>query len=60
MRLAPDIARILAPGGQLVLSGLLSSQRERVVAAYGLQGIVLLRARQVEEWCVLTLERPAR
>lgn len=60
MRLAPDIARILAPGGQLVLSGLLSSQRERVVAAYGLQGIVLRRARQVEEWCVLTLERPAR
>ena len=60
MRLAPDIARILAPGGQLILSGLLTGQRERVVAAYGLQGIVLQRARPFEEWSVLTLFRPAR
>jgi ribosomal protein L11 methyltransferase len=59
MRRAPDIARILAAGGQLILSGLLTSQRERVVAAYGLQGIVLQRARPFEEWCVLTLIRPA-
>jgi ribosomal protein L11 methyltransferase len=60
MRLAPDIARILAPGGQLILSGLLTGQRERVVAAYGLQGIVLQRAKPFEEWSVLTLFRPAR
>ena len=60
MRLAPDISRILAPGGQLILSGLLTSQRERVVAAYGQQGIVLQRARPFQEWSVLTLFRPAR
>jgi ribosomal protein L11 methyltransferase len=58
MRLAPDISRILAPGGQLILSGLLAGQRERVVAAYGQQGIFLKRAALYEEWCVLSLVRP--
>ncbi len=58
MLMAPDIARILAPGGRLILSGLLAGQRERVAAAYARQNIVLRRAWLFEEWCVLSLVRP--
>src|SRR5690606_30118338 len=34
MRLAPDMARHVAPGGSLILSGILDSQRRAVIAAY--------------------------
>lgn len=57
MRLAPAIAGVLAPGGSLVLSGLLRHQRERVVAAYGAQGIPLAAARLFGAWAVLHLRR---
>lgn len=58
VRLAPDLARLLAPGGLLVLSGLLPHQRERVAAAYGTQGIRLREARIFDGWAVLVLFRP--
>ena len=58
MRLAPALAPLLAPGGDLVLSGLLRHQRERVVAAYGGQGIYLRRAQLFDKWAVLHLRRP--
>ncbi|MYZ46937.1 50S ribosomal protein L11 methyltransferase [Propylenella binzhouense] len=57
MRLAPAIAGALAPNGVLVLSGLLRHQRERVVAAYALQGLRLDSARIFEGWAVLVLAR---
>lgn len=60
MRLAPALAHALAPGGDLVLSGLLRHQRERVVAAYAAQGIFLVRAQLFENWGVLHLRRPTR
>ena len=58
VRLAPQIAPALARGGALVLSGLLPHQRERVVAAYGAQGIRLMRAEVHDGWAVLELRRP--
>lgn len=58
MRLAPALARAITPGGDLVLSGLLRHQRERVVAAYGAQGIRLVQARLFEGWAVLVLRKP--
>jgi ribosomal protein L11 methyltransferase len=58
MRLAPAVSRVLAPGGDLVLSGLLAHQRERVVAAYTAQGVYLRAARRFENWAVLHLRRP--
>ena len=59
MRLAPDIARLLAPGGRLILSGLLAGQRNRVIAAYGRERITPDRVLTLGEWSVLTLLRPA-
>jgi ribosomal protein L11 methyltransferase len=57
MRLAPSMARNVAPGGSLVLSGILDSQRDQVIAAY-----VAKRFRHVvtlhrEGWATLHLER---
>ena len=57
VRLAPQLAPLLAAGGTLVLSGLLPRQRERVVAAYGAQGIRLEQARSFGGWAVLVLRR---
>jgi len=58
VRLAPQLAPLIARGGTLVLSGLLPHQRERVAAAYGGQGIRLRSARIFAGWAVLVLQRP--
>jgi ribosomal protein L11 methyltransferase len=39
MRMAPDIKRHLAPGGSVVLSGILESQRWQVLSAFNGQGM---------------------
>ncbi len=57
-RLAPRLAPLVAPGGIVVLSGLLSHQRERVVAAYRAQGMRLTTVRNFGGWAVLVLSRP--
>jgi ribosomal protein L11 methyltransferase len=57
MKLAPQISSALASGGTLVLSGLLPRQRGRVVAAYGAQGVRLIRAEMHDGWMVLELRR---
>jgi ribosomal protein L11 methyltransferase len=54
-----DVARALAPGGVLVLAGLLQSQSLRVRAAYRQHGIVPLRQHHRGEWPHLVLTRPA-
>jgi ribosomal protein L11 methyltransferase len=56
-RLAPQLAPFIAPGGALVLSGLLPNQRERVIAAYRGQGLELAQARAFDGWCVLIMRR---
>jgi len=57
IELAPQIAAALAPGGTLVMSGLLPRQRGRVVAAYGVQNVRLVRAQVHDGWAVLELRR---
>jgi ribosomal protein L11 methyltransferase len=54
--LAPDFASALAPGGSLLLAGLLHSQREAVAAACADHGLVL-RDGGIGEWPVLLCER---
>ncbi len=58
-RLAPDIARYLAPGGRVVLSGILRGQAAGVEAVF--RGHGLRRARRVDlgDWVSLLL-RPER
>ncbi|HUO98815.1 MAG TPA: 50S ribosomal protein L11 methyltransferase [Rhizomicrobium sp.] len=56
-RLAPAIARVLAPGGTLVLSGLLAWQENLVLGFYRPHGLVLRRTRRDGSWCALVLRK---
>jgi ribosomal protein L11 methyltransferase len=59
VRLAPDLAAAVAPGGRLVVSGLLAEQRPRIRAAYLGQGLVLERATRLDGWASMMFRRPA-
>jgi len=57
MRLAPDMARSLAPGGSLVLSGILDTQRDAVLATYVGQRFRHVATLRREGWSTLHLKR---
>lgn len=57
IKLAPAVERHLAPGGDLVLSGILERQRQAVLAAYRTQGIVHRKTIRRGEWVTLHLAR---
>ena len=57
-RLAPAIARSLAKGGMLVLSGLLGNQENLVVSFYTPHGLILRERRRDGPWSALVLARP--
>jgi len=57
--LAPETAAHLAPGGHVILSGLLNEQAAEVTAAYEAQGLTLVHEEQIGDWTTLTLQRPA-
>ena len=55
--LAPGIARIAEPGALVILSGILTTQAPRVIAAFGAQRI-RIRSRLVRgDWTTLLLEK---
>jgi ribosomal protein L11 methyltransferase len=54
MGLAPAIGRAVAPGGTIILSGLLPGQRARIVAAYCGQNLALVDANILDGWLTLT------
>lgn len=58
VRLAPGLVRQLAPGGRVILSGLLASQQAAVVAAYRAQGLRLVARLVIDGWAALLLEAP--
>ncbi|HKF62391.1 MAG TPA: 50S ribosomal protein L11 methyltransferase [Dongiaceae bacterium] len=58
IRLAPGLARNLAPGGRAILSGLMTDQVSDVLAAYRRQGLVLEFDRHRDDWSVLLLRKP--
>ena len=58
-RLATPIARNLAPGGQVVLSGLLRGQAVAALAPYIARGLMLKERIPLEGWMTLVLERRA-
>lgn len=59
MGLAPAIGRAVAPGGAIILSGLLPGQRARIVAAYRGQNLALVDAAILDGWLTLTFTRGA-
>lgn len=60
IELAPSIAAALAPGGTLVLAGLLEAQAGRVAHAYRRQGLRLAGKTPMGEWPALRLRKRAR
>ncbi len=59
-RLSRDISRTVAPGGVLVLSGLLAPQSADVIEAYRFQGLHLTRVIAISGWHALVLRRRRR
>jgi ribosomal protein L11 methylase PrmA len=58
--LAAKIAALVAEGGALVLSGVLATQRDEVVAAYLPLGFRLERCEQMGDWVAPELVRVER
>ena len=59
-RMASPLARHLAPGGRIVLSGLLAAQANAALAAYRARGLVLERRGTLEGWTTLLMRRGAK
>ena len=57
IELAPDVAAHCAPGGHVILSGLLNAQAQDVIAAYVEVGLSLEARAEIGEWTTLTLTR---
>ena len=57
MRLAVPISRLVAPGGRVVLSGLLPGHANAARSVYGAQSLHLERRRDLEGWTTLVLKR---
>ncbi|MEO9825495.1 MAG: 50S ribosomal protein L11 methyltransferase [Paracoccaceae bacterium] len=55
--LAPDIAQVTAAGSVVILSGLLTTQADEIVAHYAQQGFNLEHRADIVEWSALTLRR---
>ncbi|MES1157003.1 MAG: 50S ribosomal protein L11 methyltransferase [Alphaproteobacteria bacterium] len=60
IRLAPRLAPAVAPGGTLILSGLLRTQAPLVKQAYQSRGLVLTRTIKRESWATLVWRKPQR
>jgi ribosomal protein L11 methyltransferase len=59
IELAEDFAKALAPGGTIILAGLLDTQADAVARAYEAQGMTLHKS-GTGEWPVLVLKGPCQ
>ena len=57
LALAPDVARLAAPGARVVLSGLLNEQAPEVAARYAAAGLPEISREVIGDWTTLVLER---
>ena len=55
--LAPGMSRIAQPGASIILSGILETQAQGVIAAYAENGMPLLQRLQRKEWTTLILHK---
>ncbi len=58
-RLARPLGVLIAPGGHIVLSGLLAGEANAAIAAYRAVGLVLERRITLDGWTTLVVVRPA-
>lgn len=56
--LAPRLTRAVAPGGTLVLSGILGEQAREVIGSYVMAGMRLVERHLDHNWATLTFRRP--
>jgi ribosomal protein L11 methyltransferase len=56
-QLAPAIRRVLVPGGEIILSGLLACDVASVVSAYRSQDLALISRLDLDGWATLNLRR---
>lgn len=57
IEMAAELAAQLAPGGNIILSGLLTRQEADVIAAYTARGLRHIKSIQREDWSALILQR---
>lgn len=55
--LVPDMARSIAHGGRAILSGVLTTQADEVIAAYAGGGLALERRDDYGDWSTLVMQR---
>lgn len=58
VRMATPLAALLAPGGYVVLSGLLPAHAHAALAAYRARGLVLERRFPLDQWMTLLMRKP--
>ena len=58
IELAPGIAAAVAPGGSLVLGGVIESREPAVHRAFEAKGLAFDRRSQMEDWVALVYRRP--
>ena len=58
IKMAPQLASHLAPGGSVILSGILASQRWKVLSAYNGQHLRHVRTIWRNGWVTIHLDRP--
>ncbi|MBS3964791.1 MAG: 50S ribosomal protein L11 methyltransferase [Methylomonas sp.] len=59
MELAANIAALVKPGGDLVLSGVLAEQADAVAQAYQALGLSVEACLQQGDWCRIDIRKPA-
>ena len=57
MKMAPDLTKHLQYGGSVILSGILASQRWKVLAAYNGQGLTHIKTIWRNGWVTILLEK---
>jgi ribosomal protein L11 methyltransferase len=55
--LAPELTNRLAPGGHVILSGLLNEQAEEVIEVYIRAGNSLIERQEIGDWTTLTMQK---
>jgi ribosomal protein L11 methyltransferase len=58
--LAPDIVSLTAPGGGIILSGLIARDVPGIIASYCVQGATLVRRIDIDGWVTLLMRRRTR